>query len=367
MTEKISTWQAGSLLGSLIISTAILFPPVLVVQEAGRDAWLAFILGAVLGALIALLAVALSSRYPSQNLLGLAESILGRILGKLIGLAYIFYFISLNAFVVREFSSFMAISFMPHTPIHVFSISIILLSTYAVYLGLEVIGRVSEIVFVPVVIFLWLFIALLINKTEFTALLPLLEMGTGPAGRGSIIFTGWTGEIFLICMLYPHLVRPRRALQVGLITVAIVGFTLAAGAVVLEGLFGFQLISRITFPILDYVRLISLGGFLERIEALVILIWIAGVYVKISFMHYLSAVSLRQIFGFADYRPLLLPLAALTVALSVFLFENVLEMIRFLKISWPVFNLLFAAGVPFFLYLLSLLKAAFKTGLKAGG
>ena len=264
MTEKISTWQAGSLLGSLIISTAILFPPVLVVQEAGRDAWLAFILGAVLGALIALLAVALSSRYPSQNLLGLAESILGRILGKLIGLAYIFYFISLNAFVVREFSSFMAISFYATYTHSCFQHQYYFTQHLCCVFRPEAIGRVSEIVFVPVVIFLWLFIALIINKTELTALLPLLEMGTGPAGRGSIIFTGWTGEIFLICMLYPHLVRPRRALQVGLITVAIVGFTLAAGAVVLEGLFGFQLISRITFPILDYVRLISLGGFLKE-------------------------------------------------------------------------------------------------------
>ena len=62
MTEKISTWQAGTLLGSSIISTAILFPPVLVVQEAGRDAWLAFILAAVFGALIALLAVEMCIR-----------------------------------------------------------------------------------------------------------------------------------------------------------------------------------------------------------------------------------------------------------------------------------------------------------------
>ncbi|MGI6308521.1 MAG: GerAB/ArcD/ProY family transporter [Dethiobacteria bacterium] len=367
MTEKISTWQAGTLLGSTIISTAILFPPILVAQEAGRDAWLSFILATVSGALIVLLAVALSSRYPTQNLLGVAESILGRFFGKLLGLAYLFYFICFTAFTAREFAAFMATSFMPHTPILVFSISIILLSTYAVYLGLEVIGRVSEFVFVPIILFLWLLTILIINKIEFTALLPLLEMGPGPVGRGSFIFAGWIGEIFLISMLYPHLVRPRKALQVGLLTLVIVGLTFAVGAVFLEGIFGFQLLSRLTFPILNYVRLISLGGFLERIEALVILIWIAGVYVKISFMNYLSAVSLRQIFGLTEYRSLLLPLAALIAVLSFFLFENILELIRFLKVYWPVFNTLLAAGVPLFLYLLSLLKAAFKTGLKSGG
>lgn len=252
MTEKISTWQATALLGTTIISTAILFPPVLVTQETGRDAWLAFILAAVFGALIALLAVTLSSRYPSQNLLGLAESVLGRFLGKIVGLAYFVYFIALAAFIVREFSSFMTTSFLPLTPILVFSVSIVLLSTYAGYLGLEVIGRVSEIVFVPIVFFLWLFILLLINKTDFTALLPLLETGVGPAGRGSFIFLGWTGEIFLICMLYPHLARPRRALAVGLVTLAFVGLTMALGAVVVEGVFGSRLITRLIFPNLEY-------------------------------------------------------------------------------------------------------------------
>lgn len=190
MTEKISTWQATALLGTTIISTAILFPPVLVTQETGRDAWLAFILAAVFGALIALLAVTLSSRYPSQNLLGLAESVLGRFLGKIVGLAYFVYFIALAAFIVREFSSFMTTSFLPLTPILVFSVSIVLLSTYAGYLGLEVIGRVSEIVFVPIVFFLWLFILLLINKTDFTALLPLLETGSG-AGRTRQLYFSW--------------------------------------------------------------------------------------------------------------------------------------------------------------------------------
>lgn len=68
---------------------------------------------------------------------------------------------------------------------------------------------------------------------------------------------------------------------------------------------------------------------MERIEALIILIWIAGVYLKISFSHYLSAVSLQQVFGLKGYRPLLAPLAALIVVLSVFFFENILEMTRF--------------------------------------
>ncbi len=355
-TEKINTWQATALLTMSIIPTAILFPPSVLAELAGRDAWLAFLLAGVLGLLLAGFIITLSSTYPEYNLLQIGETVMGRYLGKMFTLAYVFFFIIVSAIVVREFSAFMVSSFMQFTPLEVLSVIIIALAVYAIYLGLEVICRVSEIVFIVVMISLLLFVLLSFPELDLHALLPVLDSGIQPVFNGSIVFFVWTGEIFFLSMLYPYLNRPAQAWQAGVITVAIVSIFMAISAFITESYFGFQLTSRILFPLLAYVRLIGIGDVWERIEALVILIWVAGMYIKVSFFLYVAVIAVKQLFGLTEYRPLILPMGALVFILSVIMFENTIELAVFLRDVWPFFAPLFALLFPLLFYLMHIIK-----------
>lgn len=354
--EKISTWQATALLTINMISTAILFPPGFVPQLAGRDAWISFALGGVCGFFIVFLVALLCSRYPGLNLLQIGEVILGRFAGKLVGSGFAFFFILTTAVAVNEFSDFMITAFMPRTPLPVFIILMVLFSLYAVNLGLEVIGRVSEVVIFPITLFLALSMIFMVNRVEISFLLPVFEAGYLPVLRGSFIFLPWTAQAFVLGMLYPYLVRPSQALKIGLLAVACVCLYMIAGAIFLEGILGFRQTARVLYPLLTYVRLIKVGGFLERLDAIVILIWVAGQYINVSLFIFLSAFSLRQVFGLAEYRTFLLPLGTVIVVLSIFTFENSMELENFVKNAFSPFVLFFALGVPLFLYLASLLK-----------
>lgn len=357
---KISSWQATALLATTILSTAVLFPPMLLAQEAGRDAWIAFAIGTAAGLLLALLVAGLSSLYPGMHLLQIGEAALGPFAGKLLGAAYLFFFIIFAAIVVEEFSSFISTAFMPLTPPEFLNIIISLLGFYAAYLGLEVIARVGEAVFLSIVFFLLLFLLLMMPQLDLTLLLPVLEDGLASPLRGSFIFMVWSGQIFLLGMIYPYLARPQQAFKIGAASLLVVGFFLVSGSISLQSLFGHPLVSRLLFPLLSYVRLISIAEFLERLEALLILIWVAGVYVKIAFLFYVTALSMQQVFGLGDHRPLLLPLAALVAVLSIQLFENTGQAMLFLKNPWPVFAAFFSAGGPLLLYLVTFFKTLFK-------
>lgn len=364
-TEKINTWQATALLTCGIIPTAILFPPQYMAQLAGRDAWLAFLLAGLLGGLLAVLIVTLSSFYPESDLLQIAETLLGPVLGKTIILLYVFFFIIVSALVVREFSAFMVSAFMQFTPLEVFSLVMVAIALYAVYQGLEVISRVSEIVFISVIFSLLLFVLLSFQELDFRTLLPILEAGMQPVMQGSIVFFVWTGEIFFLAMLYPHLERPARAWLAGVIPVALVTFFVTAGAVITESYFGFQFTARQLFPLLGYVRLIGLAAFWERIEALVILIWVAGIFVKVAFFIYVAVIALVRLFNLSGYRCLLLPTGALVFVLSIIMFESTVELNSFLRDIWPFFSPLFALVFPLLFLLLHFLKKAL--GLKLNG
>ncbi len=346
---KISSWQATALLTLNIISTAILFPPGFLPLLAGRDAWLSFLLSGVFGLSVVFLVVLLCSHYPGLNLLQIGEVVLGRFLGKLVGFAFVLFFIFMTVVIVLEFSDFMMTVFMPRTPLVVFNILMVLFSLYAVYLGLEVICRVSEATIIPILFFLLLTMIFMIGEVESSSLLPVLEAGIKPVMRGSLLFMGWIAQAFLLGILYPHLVCPRQAFKIGIFVVAIVSFYMVAGAIFLEGVLGSAQMARLLYPLLSFTRLIRVGGFLERLEAVVILIWVFGQYIKISLFLYLSASSIRQVFGLADYRTFLLPLAVLITVLSLTVFSSSAELENFLKNTHSPFVLFFALLIPLFL------------------
>lgn len=356
MDEKINSWQATALLTISILPTAILFPLSTMASLAGRDAWLAFLLAGIYGLLLVVFIIYLNSLYPGMNLIQLAEAVLGKILGKGVIIAYIFFFIILTAIVVREFSAFIVSSFMLATPLELFSIVMVAMAMYASYQGLEVISRVAEIVFIIVVLNLLFFVILGIPELELKALLPFIDSGMTPVFQASLYFFIWTGEIFFISIIYPHLNRPEHAWKVGLITIAVITFFMLAGAFVVESYFGFQFTSRMLFPLLTYVRNIGFVGFWDRIEALVILIWIAGIYIKVSFFMYASLIAIKELFGCSQYRSFIIPVGWLVFILSIIMFENTVEISTFLRDIWSYFAPIYVLVFPLLLFAVGILR-----------
>ena len=115
--------------------------------------------------------------------------------GKLVGFGFVLFFISMTVVIVLKFSDFMVTAFMPRTPLAVFNILMVLFSLYAVYLGLEVICRVSEAAVVPILVFFLFTMVFMIGEVELSSLLPVLDAGFMPVLRGAF-FLSWTAQAF---------------------------------------------------------------------------------------------------------------------------------------------------------------------------
>ncbi|WP_449241241.1 GerAB/ArcD/ProY family transporter [Desulfoscipio gibsoniae] len=353
---RISGGQAVLLNITMIIATAMLGAPAIAAAHARQDAWLSMLLAMLLALPIAGITARLGTLFPSKTIVQYTEDILGKWPGKLLSLLYLLWFIQICSVMIREYSSFLADAIMPETPLIVINILGTGLAAYTVKKGLEVLARVNQI-FLPLIIISVILIFLLaLPEMRIERFLPVLESSALEIFKGSVAPWAWIGEISTFAMLIPFLAQPGQARRIAVATVSLVGlfFTLLALATVAT--FG-PAISNMTFPVLNTARVINIANFIERPEPLIMAIWITGGLLKISVFYYAIVLGCTQWLALKDYRPLVLPVGVILVALSIAVAENMLEVTHFIGYVWPPYSLLtFELGIPLTLLVIALLR-----------
>lgn len=357
---KISCSQAVYLMVILVVSTAIVFLPAITAQAAGRDAWLSPLLTTAPGIYLALVISGLGKRFPGQTIIQYTHSLLGAWPGKVIGLGYLVFFLHTGGIIIREFSDLMTALVLPQTPAWVLNGTMVLLCAWAVRQGLEVTARVVEVTFLPIFVFFSLTVLLVAKDMDLNNLLPVLENGLLPVIRASLPPVGWRGEIILLAMFLPFLARPERAARCGVLAVVFIGVILIMDAIANTAVLG-TAVASLNFPTFFMFRRVSIANFLERIDALLVAIWVMSVFGKISLFYYATALGTAQLLNLKDYRPLVFPFGILLTALSLVVVKNSRQMVEYLVAGWPPFAFAFEYFIPTVLFLAAAVRGRAKS------
>jgi spore germination protein KB len=327
---RISAFQAMVYQISVILATLILFHPGITAMQARQDAWIAALIALFSALLVVFMAAKLALRFPDESVIQYAPRVMGWFFGKLAGLSYIFLFFWLAYYVQRQFGELMTTAYFPLTPNIVFILIITLLAAYMVYAGLEVLCRVALLwgIFVPAFFLLFMFIAKDINIGHF---LPVLENGIGPAVAGSLLPGATMAEAAVILILMPFISDKRRAVPASLAAVAAVFVVFSIILVGSVGSFGADQTGRLLFPGFTLYRRLNIPALpvLERLDALYMAIWVGGMLLKLATLFYAGMLGLGQWLGLKSHRPLIFPMGALLVALSVRSWDNVVQLVNF--------------------------------------
>lgn len=156
------------------------------------------------GAYIVYLVYRLGKMYAGKTIIEYLPLVLGKYIGKLLGLGYILFFIWVTSSVICEFNELLlGTGVFVKTPVFVIGLVLLSVTTYAAYSGLEVIARSFLI--------LW-FLALILFSAALFMSVPLMDLSKlspfGAAGllpilKSSITPHMYTGEIVLLAMLFP--------------------------------------------------------------------------------------------------------------------------------------------------------------------
>lgn len=323
MSQKavISSHQAFLLIFFANISTVVFFVPGETAILVGQDAWISVIIGTLLVALSVYYPLAdLGTNYPDKTMVQYSQDILGKPLGKLIGFMFLYYFFSLHCWTIRTFGE-MFVALMPETPKIVFIAVMALIIAYAVYNGLEVIGRCAEFVFPIGMLFLALIWILSLSEVELTRLMPIYEYNLGRYLFAAIGPFEWLSTGFVLGMFSSELSNKKNLKKVVLMSIAFSGLVLVTTSIVTIATFGSGILQNINFPLLSLARYSE-----SRIEAVIMVYWITWVFIRGSIYCYAALTSLKQLFNLSDYKWFIIPETILAVAYSNYQYDSFVEL-----------------------------------------
>lgn len=350
--EKISPQQALFLMVITIVSTGMIFLPIELYNRAAQDSWLSIIFGAMIDVILIYIISKLGLMYRDKTIIEYSQVIFGKTLGKFAGLFVFLIFLFLNTVNLRQFAELTVGAFYPLAPTTFFVIAIILVSTFALYQGLEVIARVNEILLPFFFSFLFAILFFNIPEMNFQHLTPVLENGLIHVFQATSSQALWSVEFIVLAILIPSLSIPTKARRVSFLSLLIVngfGLVLLTGVIAVFG----KETGNLSFPFLSMGRMINIANFLERLDSFILAIWVAGGFVKITVFYYCAVLSLSQLLQLTEYRSLILPLGAIQTVFSIILWNNTAQLIFQLG---TYINTIFTTG--FFSLIISLFVVA---------
>ncbi|MFD2444554.1 endospore germination permease [Bacillus sp. CGMCC 1.16607] len=345
--EKLSLWQFFLLIFIFETGSAIV---VGIAGEAKQDAWIAILLATFIGVFLILFYFMIVKKGDYRNLFEIMEYCFGKYVGKAIIFIYITYFFYLSARVLRDFGELMVSTIFEKTPVEFLSLTIMLLIAYILFLGIEVLGRMSEI-FIPYIVMFLLFVGLgilLSGEIELSNLQPVLGDGVMPILK--TIFPSLIGfpfgELIVFTFIIPIVSNLKKAKLVAMISVFLSGILLVYTVVIQIGTLGVNIRNRSNFPMLSAAREISLLNFIERIDLLIVFIVMFGIIVKISIFFYGGLIGLEKLFHL-PYRKFVVPMSLMIAYFSIVISTNFAEHIEEgLKVVPHYLHLPLQMGVP---------------------
>lgn len=326
--------------------------------EAKQDLWLAIILGLAFALPFAILNARLHYLFPNKNLFDIVEICFGKLLGKLIILFFISYTFYWAPDVATNYGEFIRTVSFPTIPKIVPMGFIIILCSFAIRQGIELLGRYSELVFKIPVLILIASTIFLIPRMHITNLQPYLSNGFKPiftAAFGLLSFPfGQLAASFTIAFSsFKYKYSPYKVYLYGLIIGALLLLISSLNNILVLGV---NAASLYQYP--SYITATKIHiNLLERVEALVAITFIFGGFVKISILMLCTCKGIAKIFEINDYRFIVLPITLLTINIAYFQYESILHYSDFTTNIWPYYVLPYQTLLPIPIWILAEIKS----------
>lgn len=353
---KISSKQFIQLIFISRIVIAITYMPAIASPPRNQDVWISELLSFPILILMSLPVYFLWRRFPSYNIFQCSKILLGKA-GVFIGLLFVWYFIDNAAMTLSQLGEFLVSALMQETPILFFTISMTVLCTYAVSKGIEVMGQMAEFIAPLIIISVIVIFALLMKDMKLESLTPILEKGFLPVLHGGFTTSGRTVEFLSFAMLLPYLNDYNKGRKAIVSSILLLVFIFLVSAFPVITIWGIKQAKNLPFPFYSVIKVVNIGGFLQRIDAIYLSIWILGIFLKISLTFYFAALGISELFNFNDFKPFIIPVGSILIPLSILVAPNIVELRDFL--SYKVFvwySLFYTFFIPSLLLIVSILR-----------
>lgn len=112
----------------------------------------------------------------------------------------------------------------------------------------------------------------------------------------------------------------------------------------------------ITFPMINATRFISIANLFEHLEAIVMAIYVGGVFIKISVFLFAISLGTALWLNISAYRPIVMPIGFLLLLISMWSAANLQELANFFVTTTPFYALTIQTMIPLLLLAIALIR-----------
>lgn len=333
-TGKMGAGEGMTLVAMLILPNIYLSEPSLSIGFVGNSAWLLKICSGVLyaGILLAILKFyqGYTEKFCGGKMISFADFIrglMGSAFARVVLILWALVFEAQAILTLREFADHTLITALAESslPLILFLFSACI--TIVLWKGLEVILRAAYIFFIIATIGILVTILALYNNYQFDYLFPWQGYGFSALARHSFHDLGTWVLAFAILFLAPNLqcVRTvKKAIVYGF------GWTILLKALLIAAIimvFGILISPDRALLFYEIVQSIHLSQYLQRVDAIFIIIWLTGGLISALLMQFFVLTLLGEAFRIDDEKPLI-PMLTLISALMGFMPNSVIAVIE---------------------------------------
>lgn len=306
----------AALLYTVLAAKLFVQYPANLINVGGPAGWQVALVMTAAGLLLFLPTAALAKRFPGRGLAQISEEVAGPFLGSLLTLAVVLWLFASFANGMRNFTETFKVSSLPITPPSALMMVIAGCAIYACYRGLEGLGR-GAMLLLPIVAAGSLSVLLFsLPRVEIGRLYPFWGFGLTETLTGGLLYAGMAADAILLLMVGHAFREPSHLRQAGLIAIGLFGLTATATVLILITVFGSPDAGEQTLPMFTLARLVYLGRFVQRTEALITMFWVLAAAVRLSALLYGTVTGLAVVMRLPYYRPLLFPVTLLAFTLA---------------------------------------------------
>jgi spore germination protein KB len=280
------------------------------------------------------------------------DQLLGKWGGRTVLLFFLCYVALLTAFLLRVVGGFMTTYVITDTPIEVIQLLFMFVAVVAVRMGMDNLARASELFFPWVILFILSMLLLLLPQLDVNNILPIMEAKPNTLGVAAFYYFSLQEQVVLMFIL-PFVRKSSKAGKAFLI-----GTLIGSAIICLMTLFsilvlGADMSGGMLYPSYILAKTINVGDFLQRIEAVMAILWLIAVFMKLTVCFYVCCEIVANTLGMKTLKPLTFPLGMIILVLSISVYQSTAEFLEFTPKSWSVFAVLFTVAIPGFLAIMT--------------
>jgi len=330
-------------------------------REVGRDMWISGLISILTTMLLVFIVVLIGKNFPGKTMVEYSQDLLGKILGKLLGLMLLLFFIVSAAISVSIYIQHLTDFLLPETPFLVITTMHLIVISYLIWKGPEVIARIGTIAFSLACIFYLLVLLASLPEFEITRLMPLFGSGVAAVGKASFSADSFLGIIqVVIAMMLPMVANQTKAFRSATAGLAIGGSFFIYYFIVELMVMGPQLVALMRIPSMDLVRSIQITEYLHRFESFMVALWYWSILVQAGVLVYCALQAFKQTVGIKkDNLYLILLFGLLMGVITHYIGHDRVLFQNFRETEWKYISLSFQFILPVILLIVMMIKKLF--------